>query len=417
MGVGDLMGGACYFCLVTFFAARRGRRCPPLPYLEKIFSNCEDGRSGRALPFFGRCWMRRGPPRQRSPPCRVLDSLLIQVLTLRNLRGMLRAVEDQESAASRGPERAPEPSAHNDFESRESSAPSHAAGESNYSEQPANTSPGGASTGAGSERPREARGGYDRYRGGTGGGARGRGGRGGRGRRPAPPRRRSDADYDRPPREEAPRDPDDREAPIARREGDDFREETPARAYDDAPEAEEVDEVIERLPEGEGSPEAATEEFPESEREGVEREPIREREREPERDRGPARGREPYRGRERGGERGGERDRGGRERERGGRGGEERFGERNIYRVLRGQVDRIRHSLESVLRDLERVVQTLQQAEHDHQLTQQEIDSLHEQLDQLQRGGGGGGGRGGGGGGGGYDRGGGDRHRRHDDSH
>ncbi len=50
---------------------------------------------------------------------------------------------------------------------------------------------------------------------------------------------------------------------------------------------------------------------------------------------------------------------------------------------------------------MERVVQTLQQAEHDHQLTEQEMDKLREQLDDLQRGGGRG-----------YDR-----QRRHDDSH
>ena len=66
----------------------------------------------------------------------------------------------------------------------------------------------------------------------------------------------------------------------------------------------------------------------------------------------------------------------------------------------------LRRAVDSVLaqtwRDLELVVSTLQQAEHERQLTEQELDSLHEQIDQLQRGGGGRSG---------YDRG----HRRHDD--
>ena len=55
--------------------------------------------------------------------------------------------------------------------------------------------------------------------------------------------------------------------------------------------------------------------------------------------------------------------------------------ERSTFRVLRGQVDRIRHNLESVLRDLERVVTALQEAERERQLTEQELESLQEQID------------------------------------
>lgn len=156
---------------------------------------------------------------------------------------------------------------------------------------------------------------------------------------------------------------------------------------------------VDDSPEGEGVPEAATDEPHEveafqEERTAADRERDYPREDRPrERDRG---GRGDRGGRDRGYDRGGGRDRD-RDRDRG-RGYER---DRNVYRILRSQIDRIRHSLESVVRDLDRVLGTIQEAERERQLTEQELDSLHEQIDQLQRGGGRGG----------YDRG----HRRHDE--
>ena len=153
------------------------------------------------------------------------------------------------------------------------------------------------------------------------------------------------------------------------------------------------------MPEGEGVPEASTmgephevEEFHE-ERAEADREPEdypRERPRPIEPARPRPQGRD-YDRRERGG-----RDRGG---DRGGRRDDRYERERSLFRVLRGQVDRIRHTLESVVRDLERVTTTLSQAEQDQHLTEQELETLREQIEQLQRGGGRG-----------HDRG-----RRHDD--
>jgi hypothetical protein len=127
---------------------------------------------------------------------------------------------------------------------------------------------------------------------------------------------------------------------------------------------------------------------------GEQRPPLREPDRG--RDRPRDRGREPI-GRREQPERRAERGRGGERRD----DRYERERERPVYRTIRGQIDRVRHSLESVLRDLERVVQMLQQAEHEHSLGEAEIEKLREQVEDLQRGGGRS-----------YDR-----HRRHDDSH
>src|ERR1051325_4074405 len=87
-------------------------------------------------------------------------------------------VEEQDSAAARGPEHASDSPAQPPLEARESSAPSEAAPEHGYSEtQAAEGAPASGSASSGGDRPR-GEGGYSRYR-----------ERGGRGR--GGPRRRS----------------------------------------------------------------------------------------------------------------------------------------------------------------------------------------------------------------------------------
>src|ERR1043165_382912 len=111
-------------------------------------------------------------------------------------------VEEQDSAAARGPEHASDLPAQPPLEARESSAPSEAAPEHGYSEtQPAEGgAPTSGSASSSGDRPR-GEGGYSRYR------ERGGRGRGGRGRRPQRGRRGTGGggDYDRPPREDYPR--------------------------------------------------------------------------------------------------------------------------------------------------------------------------------------------------------------------
>ena len=281
------------------------------------------------------------------------------MLTPNALRGKLPPVEAHEPADPRGQERAPESSAPESFESREPLASSHAAHESGPIDNPGETArPPGAG-------PREGRGGFR--------GSRDRGGRGRGGRRP-PPRR---AGYDLPPRDDvAPRPA----------EPDEFREPAPARVYDDEPEAvhrEPVADDPEHLHEDEGAPEAVGDDRPETDEFVEERtEAVRPPERPYDRERDRGRARPPERPRE-------FPDR----RDRGDRRGPDRRGdqfdrERSPYRALRAQVDRIRHTLEGVLRDMERVLQTLAQAEQDHNLTEQELEALRKQIDDVQRGGG-----------------------------
>ncbi len=377
----------------------------------------------------------------------------ILVLTHARLPCKLLLVEDEQSAASPGPERAPESSAPN-FDSREPSASLRPAPESSYSESAPSDVPRPGSVGAGGS---DERGGYTGFRERPqGGAARGRGGRGrrlpprGGGRAPGgrpPGSSGGSGDYDRPPRL-YPR------ADELRSPGGDYHDpEEPPRRYEDGPEpdlrAREHDvehghdhphdhdhDEPDVAPEVERAdvddPDYRDEPVEDTERElpprGPSREPVREplRARPPERDRNEPRGRGGDRG-DRGGrdydrpsrpvertperlvdrdrnrppERSERSDRGERvERgagrrddryERSGSGGSAAprgSSDPTLYRALRGQLDRIRHTLESVLRDLERATQTLAQAEQDHQLTEQEMEALRQQLEGMQRGGG-----------------------------
>lgn len=57
-----------------------------------------------------------------------------------------------------------------------------------------------------------------------------------------------------------------------------------------------------------------------------------------------------------------------------------------LYSNARVQVERIRRDLESVLAELEKLSNLLSQAEHDQELTEQEIETLKDALHNLHRG-------------------------------